>query len=236
MGYNEEESKKIISKLQSEKVLTLENAIIKYGKEEGTIRYNNYLNLIKNTRKKHKEIDTTGYYGVMFSKTIDPSTGEFYAGESLKQKIVQSCKKYFDCGRKVHIQNLKNRKSFTVYQKEYWINKGYSYIDALKEVSLRMCHTNIEWFIEHYGIKKGTEKYIARIEKYKNTMQNKSDEEKYEMILKRTKISHKVSIASTTFFKNIIKKLKEQYNIDLYNDSKLYFDNNEYYIYDNEYK
>ena len=226
-GWSKDEAIQKIKIIQSEKSLSKENAIQKYG-EEGFKRFESYLEKRKTSINKKRESNPE--YGKMYSKTINPKTGEYYTGEDLKEKIRENAKKALLIGSLSNAKNIKEGKTKTVWQKEYWLNKGYSMEEAVEKIISLMPKSNIEWFIQKYGEEEGTRKYQARIEKYKKTMESKSDEEKLEIIKKRAKAPHKISKASIKFFNHLLSLLSEEGIVF----EKYYMGSDEYYIYDHE--
>ena len=61
---------------------------------------------------------------------------------------------------------------------DFWINKGYSINEAKEALSERQRTFTKEKCIEKYGIEKGTEIWKNRQEKWQNTLNSKSEEEK----------------------------------------------------------
>lgn len=221
-GYSEEEAKKIVSKIQSNNSLTLKKCIETYGPDEGKRRYDEYLQ----KRKVSFEASKANHKpSTPFTKTIDPLTGNFYTGERLKEKISEHNRK----AGLAAAEKLRNGEYLTVFQKQFWINKGYSEEDAAQEVYKMMFHNDLKVLIQRYGKEEGTRRYNERITTYKNTCNNKSLEEKLEWNKKKVKVSHKKSKVATHFFQNCLNILKNEYDIIL---NKVYYDNNEFYIYD----
>ena len=96
-----------------------------------------------------------------------------------------------------------------------------------------MAHNSIEYFVGKYGEKEGLERYNARMKKFLETWNSKSDDELADIYKRRTKVPHKTSKASKTFFENCMETLYKEYNITL---GKVFYDDNEYYLYDKENK
>ena len=227
-GYSEEETSNIIAKLQSERSLSLQRAIDTYGEYEGIKKFNEYKEKRNNTLSEKRKLDPM--YGAMYSKTINPETGKYYEGDALIEKRREFCKEAFYKGSLKNAQNIREGKTKTVWQKEYWINKGFTEDEAMQKIYEIMPHNGIDYYIQKYGEELGIVKYNQRIEKYKNTMSSKSPEEMMQIIKKRAVKSHKVSKSSIKFFNELIKRLQAESIIF----HKIYMNTNEYYIYDHE--
>ena len=112
------------------------------------------------------------------------------------------------------------------------MNKGFTEEEAKEKIVELMPKSNVEWFIEKYGEEEGKKRFLARSEKYKNTMNSKSDEEKIEIIKKRAKRPHKISKSSIKFFKEVLRRLESE-NI-IFDNKRIFMDTNEYMLYDHK--
>lgn len=75
---------------------------------------------------------------------------------------------------------------------EYWINLGYSKIEAKEKVSEQQATFTLEKCIEKYGEECGKQRWLDRQEKWKETLDNKTDSEKTEIRRKKaTKINYR---------------------------------------------
>lgn len=223
-GYSEEYAIKTISEYQN---ITSEASYIKrYGEEEGKKKYQEHIGLVS---KKSKEYFATHEHQLSYSKTINPSTGEYYTKEECLEKMKENFRK----GSDKMSQLFKEGKVFTIWQPEYWLRQGYSEKEAKDIIYSKMAHNSIEYFVGKYGEKEGLERYNARMKKFLETWNSKSDDELADIYKRRTKVPHKTSKASKTFFENCMETLYKEYNITL---GKVFYDDNEYYLYDKENK
>lgn len=75
---------------------------------------------------------------------------------------------------------------------EYWINLGYSKIEAKEKVSEQQATFTLEKCIKKYGEEVGKQRWLKRQEKWKETIDNKTDGEKIEIKRKKaTKVNYK---------------------------------------------
>jgi hypothetical protein len=87
--------------------------------------------------------------------------------------------------------------------KEYWMNKGFNEDESIKIVSEKQSTFSLKKCIKDYGEIEGLKIFNARQEKWKNTLDNKSDEEKLEILKKKLFYVQKVSNISQDLFNNI---------------------------------
>lgn len=74
---------------------------------------------------------------------------------------------------------------------EYWLNKGYSLIDAKEELAKQQATFTLGKCIQKYGEVEGKHRWLERQEKWQNTLNLKSDSEKEEINRKKaTKINY----------------------------------------------
>lgn len=74
----------------------------------------------------------------------------------------------------------------------YWIAKGYNEIEAKEQVSKQQVTFSLEKCIEKYGEESGRCRWLERQEKWKSSLDQKSDSEKIEINRKKaTKINYK---------------------------------------------
>ena len=151
----------------------------------------------------------------------------------VRNRIKRLMRENFRKGSDKMSQLFKEGKVFTVWQPEYWLRQGYSEKEAKDIIYSKMAHNSIEYFVGKYGEKEGIERYNARMKKFLETWNSKSDDELADIYKRRTKVPHKTSKASKTFFENCMETLYKEYNITL---DKVFYDDNEYYLYDKENK
>ena len=230
-GYTEAEATQIISDIQKNIVLTQDNAVKKYGYELGKQKYTEYISKLSNILKNGYAIGKFKYH-MAYSKTINPETNEFYTEEECLEKMKENWK----LASKKCTELIKAGKIKTVWEKEFWIQKGLTEAEAKQKIYDLMFHNDYEYLIQKYGEKLGKEKYEKRLKKYKETINAKSDEEKKIWNLKRTRISHKTSKAATQFFEKCIIELKNILGNDIIDIQYIKYNTNEYFLYDDENK
>lgn len=232
--YNIEYAKLLLKKRQS--IFTLERFIEKYGDELGkkkfndtisksinTLRNNPNYNDICNSRGKSKRVS---YHLTQ----INPVTNDLYTYEEAHKKLhtlqSDSSKKrweYYRNGLSKYVPNT---------SLEFYLNKGMSLDEAIISLNKRQNLTSLKSFIERYGEHNGIIKYNKRIERFKQTFKNKSDEELANIRIKQRSRLKFASTAATMFFKNIITKLKNDGIIF----KEVYYGEKEFFIYDNHKK
>lgn len=227
-GYSVDDFNDFIKTRQNTYATQKERYISKYGQTNGEkLLREKLLKKGQQTSIKLKN-NYKNNIGYAYSKTVNPETGNFYTLEESKfltlanaSKGGQTCKKLLNDG-----------KVFTAFQTQFWINKGYTLEEAKEEIQKRIAHNGLKYYIEKYGQEKGIEFYKNRIEKYKQSCNNKTDEEKIEWNLKKYCPSFKTSKAATTFFSRCLEKLKND-NIII---NEYLFGSKEYYLYNKETK
>jgi hypothetical protein len=111
-------------------------------------------------------------------------------------------------------------------QLNFYLERGLNIEDAKKELKKRQSLTSLKSYVNKYGEEQGIIKYNQRIEKFKNSWNNKTKEEKREITYKKIYKNKFFSNESYIFFQSLEKKYFEKYDC--------LYGNNEYFIYDNE--
>lgn len=230
-GYSEDESINIISNRQRRDINFYKE---KYN-EKWEEKYNERSVKVKNNLKKywneHPFDPKNGGYS--YSKTINPNTGNYYTYEEALELMKSNRRE----GSITYYKNLKSKgiKNKTVFSTEYWMDKGLSLEESIAKINSMMFRSDLKSCIERWGIELGTKKFNNRNLKYINTMNNKSDEEKKELLIKRVNNRNikRYSKSATKLFERILKILNTDYNI---NFDKIFYKDNEYFIYDNKFK
>lgn len=101
-------------------------------------------------------------------------------------------------------------KGKTWTSENYWIDKGFTPVEARKIVSEKQSTFSLKKCIEKYGEMEGRKKWVDRQEKWLKTLDNKTDEEKLEILKKKVFNNKKYSEISQRLFFEII----ENENID----------------------
>jgi hypothetical protein len=184
--------------------------------------------------EKQANTFTTNYYNGKHKKFYRPSQLEYWINKGFnkedarKERFNYYSVKTIETHRKL---KLLGKKYLSVRQLEYWINNGFNYEEAKKQLKI-VCDTrSLSSCIERYGKKLGAKKFIERNAKWRQqTLNNKTPEEKLEILIKKLKNFKRYSKKSIDLFNVVFNELKETHNI-IFN--KIYMAENEYYIYDN---
>lgn len=110
-------------------------------------------------------------------------------------------------------------------QKQYWIKLGYSEQEAIDKIKERQDTRSLAKLCKIYGDEIGNKKYIEYNERYSNTMNNKSSNEKYEILKKKMVGWCRASAESIAQFKEALEFLDNN-NIKYYigmNENSEYF-------------
>lgn len=154
-----------------------ESYIFRYGPIEGNIRFQKYSNIIS---KIHTEQYQNGR-PVKFLRSVEDYVNSGYDVEYAKQKV--SNRKENAAKKSAEAQHGKTDQKPN--QIGYWIKKGFSEEDAVIKVSERQTTFTLEKCIEKYGLVEGQSRWQARQDKWQNTLNSKSPEEKKEMNRKK---------------------------------------------------
>lgn len=103
-----------------------------------------------------------------------------YSIENAKEKVREHQSK----SAKANKGNDEFRKKCTT-SIEYWITKGYDLEDAKHMLSDRQATFSLEKCIEKLGVEEGTKRWKERQDRWQNTLNNKSPEEREEINRKR---------------------------------------------------
>jgi len=189
------------------------------------------LNKIEQKRKQN-ETYYINYDKGIHKKFYRPSQIEYWINKGLSIKNAkQSMFEYYsNIGKEYHNKRREKGIEFlTVRQFKYWEKTGLSDVDAREQLRLIQDTRSLKSYIERYGKKEGTKKYNIVITKWLETMNNKSNEEKLDILIRKTTRSKKYSKASIDLFNAVLDELENQYNIIF---KYVYMGEKEYYIYD----
>ncbi len=216
-GWSKEKSKEFLKKRQT--IYTEE----KLGKKKFEIAKQKHLKTYITNFKK-------GNHKIFFR----PSQLEYWInkGFNIDDSKKQMFKFYSSLGKKYHKKRIEKGKEFlTVRQLKYWINKGLSIEDAKLQLRKIQDTRSLKSYIERYG-KEGIIKYNETIKKWLFTLNNKSDEEKLDILIRKTKRFKRYSKKSIDLFTNVLNFIKEKHQKEF----NIFLGENEYFIYDNEKK
>lgn len=223
-GWNLEEANNFLNKRQS--TISLNSFIQKYGQKEGNERFLQYVD-------KHSRSFSKNYKNGKHSNFFRPSNIEYWLNKGLSEELAKqemhNC--YSLAGKKQYEKRRDAGEEFlTVRQLKYWVNKkGLSIEQAKKELSIRYGTRSLDYCIEKYGETLGKIKFIERNEKWLATLNNKTEEEKLEILKKKTIRLTRYSKKSIDLFNIVLKEIKDKYNLEF---SKIYMAEKEFYIYD----
>jgi len=127
-----------------------------------------------------------------------------YSLEESEEKSKFEIEKNRDILKKIIKDNPEYMRGKTWTSKDYWIKKGYTLEEAESTVSEKQSTFSLRKCIEKYGEEKGIEIWKSRQEKWIKTLDSKSDEEKMEILRKKTFANKAYSNISQELFFSII--------------------------------
>ncbi len=163
---------------------------------------------------------------------INPITNNLYTDEEAKEKIYNKQSKGAEAIKRYKVSGERTYIYPTTLQ--HFLNKGLSLLEAYKALSERQSTFSLEKCIEKYGKQEGYLVWKKRQDKWQQTLNNKSDEEKIEILNKKIKAwkNKFYSKSSIIFFDKLIEICKKDYGIEF----EYMYKENEYFIYDQETK
>lgn len=225
-------------KLKNRQSCTSKESFIKrYGSKEGIIRFEEAYKKMVETTKSRDDYDSickskaSSNYKI-YLNTINEKTGTFYTEDEAKLMINSRLSK----GLK---QSKKFKKRWEDYRSgnnpeqmntriEYYLERGMDLKDANIALSKRQSTFSLSKCIEKHGKDNGLHIWNSRQRKWQNTLDSKSEDEKKDILIRKTKKLAYASNISTTFFNTIIGELKDEG----YVFNSIFLNNNEYFIYD----
>lgn len=127
-----------------------------------------------------------------------------YSLEESEEKAKFEIEKNRNILKKIIKDNPEYMKGKTWTSKDYWVKKGYTLEEAESTVSEKQSTFSLRKCIEKYGEEKGIEVWKSRQEKWIKTLDSKSDEEKMEILRKKTFANKAYSNISQELFFTII--------------------------------
>lgn len=223
-------AKEILAKRQN--TISLESFITKYGEAEGKTRFNNYVNKWKNSISKHdKKILYSKWKNLpeYYLNKINPETGLNYTLIEANSKIADDLSKGF---KKVWMEYRegKREKMQVNTTLDYYLSKGMTTDEATIALKERQSTFSLEKCIHKYGVEKGKEIFNKRNEKWLNTLDNKSNDEKKEILMKKTRGLPRYSRESKEFFDSLMERIKYLLNDDV----DVYYGSNEMILWNRE--
>lgn len=223
-GYSEDIAKKLLSKRQDN--TSLESIKRRKGcsEQEAQMMYKQIGNNISSAQIKSEKFKNKihGHLDIRYWVRLGHS-------ESEAKSIIKDYQKR----RAPNV--VKSRRLGDNYQNnntkiQYWLNLGLDKKAAFSALSERQATRKLERYIEKYGIEIGTKRYNQAIKKWLLTLDKKSDEEKLEILIKKTNRNTFYSKESEMFFEKIISENCVKFG------KKLYHAKNEYWLYDKNFK
>lgn len=160
---------------------------------------------------------------------INPTTNFLYTEQEARAKVSTKQRKFFDrmwISIKEEDGEFVNNTSV-----EYFIRKGFSPEEAKKELKNRQSTFSLEKCIEKHGLEEGTLLWQDRQNRWQETLNKKSDEEKHEINVRRFANRKSYSTVSVNLFEDVIIELKSK-GIEL----TYYMKEQEFHLYDTENK
>lgn len=111
-------------------------------------------------------------------------------------------------------------------RRSYWIKKGFNEYQA-SDIIAKKFICSLDTLIAKYGETEGFERWKAKTEKWKKTMDSKSDSEKIRILEAKTRFSKRYSKNSVKFFNDLISSVLIKYPEF---KEKCYFGESEYFI------
>lgn len=233
-GFNLNEAKKKLKERQSQ--TSLDSFIKKYGKDEGSKKFDEYLHRWKNSISKHdkKELYKNWIGSQKFeywTKKINPKTGKFYTIEEAKDFVKgwQNGNGFKKMWREYREGTRDG--SFINTTMEYYLKKGLCLEEARVKLKERQSTFSLEKMIQKHGREKGTLKWRERQEKWINTLNCKTEEEKEKILLKKIKSLPRFSKESRDFFELLIGELDQEIK-----EMDIFYGENEMILYNREEK
>lgn len=161
---------------------------------------------------------------------INPATNQFYTEIEARNKIFQKQSK----ASKSKIAKYKRGEiNVNMYSHDFWEKKGLNEIEINQKIEylkLKIGHSmTLDGYIEKYGIDLGIKKFNDRQERWQKTLNSKTDEEKLQILIKKTKKLPYYSKQATLFFEKLITGLFP-HNLEFF------WKDTEMHIWDNDYK
>lgn len=185
--------------------------------------YNKWSIEDKLTKKRNTE---TGFSNKRLKKPNFDKENSFYCKEYWIKKgysenesinlAHQRSEKNRNILKEIKINNPDYQKGKSWNSKEYWIKKGYTEEESIKIVSYKQNTFSLDKCIEKFGEIEGRKKWNNRQQRWMKTMDNKSDEEKLEILRKKIFYNKVYSKNSQEMFNSVIEKLANNYKEQSY--------------------
>ncbi len=221
-GYNEDQIKSKISDIQS--TSKIEKCAKRWNctEEEARLKWKGIHS------DKRERLTKTGEWEIACDKMggfklknvikrINPDTNKLYTEAEAKEWI------HYTTGlggkNRVVVPGMYNTSLL------YYINKGFSEKESIELLKERQQTFTLEKNIKRHGEIEGRKRFEDRQKRWQNTLNQKSDAEKLDILIRKLKRFGYYSIQSYKFFESIVNELDIK-------DSKMYFGPKEYYLHD----
>ena len=192
-GWPYDKATKLLKDKQT--TVSLNSFIKKYGEIVGKQKYQICI-------QKHKETHKVNFLKGKHKIFLRPSQIEYWEEKGFnKIEAKEKCSSYYSkLGKEQYEKRRLNGEEFlTIRQLKFWLKRGFSLEDAHKELSLRYGTRSLDYCIEKYGKYEGVIKFNERNKKWIDTLNTKSDEEKLEILKRKTRNLKRYSKKSINF-------------------------------------
>jgi very-short-patch-repair endonuclease len=159
----------------------LKHFTLLYGEKEGLVKYSEYVEKHRNNSSKmwknrsdyEKQKNNPSYelFWIIKGYTINEA----------KKKISEHLREM----NEKFVKNIAQYKGRTPLEVDYWVKKGFSKEDAIKQVSNRQKTFSLDICVEKFGEEIGLSVWEERQKKWLKTMNEKSDEEKLDINIRK---------------------------------------------------
>jgi hypothetical protein len=159
---------------------------------------------------------------------INPLTNKNYTEHEAKEKVYRKQSKASNAKK---VKYKSGEINVNMFSYDFWKNKGLNDIEISQKIQYlkdKIGHSmTLDGYIERYGTKEGLKRFTKRQEKWQNSLNSKSDEDKLAILIKKTKKLPFYSKQATLFFDKLIDRLK---GLNL----EFFWKKNEMHIWDSE--
>jgi len=161
----------------------LTNYVGRYRRLKGIPGTTKYTQLLRYGKHNSKEVikKQSKAKTAHFPNKIEYWINKGYSDEEATQKVreIQTIRS------KKSTELTKGSSAYTARSMSYWINKGYSDEEATQKVREIQTTNGIDYYVKKYGKDIGKQMYSARINKWQQTLINKTQSEKDEINYKK---------------------------------------------------
>lgn len=201
----------------------------RYGEIYGPVRF-------KESKKKHSETFSRNYKEGRHRKFFRPSEMGYWINNGVEESSVNDeMFKYYSSIGKKHYKKRRDAgiETLTPRQLRYWLSKGLSYDEAHAQLRSIQDTRSLNFCVKKYGKIEGAKKFNERNKKWLKTLAEKSESDKLDILIRKTKRLTRYSKKSIHLFKSVLLNLLNEHNISF---KKVYMAENEFFIYDHDMK